>query len=180
VEDKAPIPSIAYIGLGANQGDRLAFLRKAIRKLRAGEIRIQKVSSLYETEPMEFEEQGWFYNAVIEVETTLSPHSLLERCRTIEQELGKKIETPKGPRTIDLDLLFYDQLMLETPDLTLPHPAAAIRPFVLIPLVEVAPGLVHPLLRRTASELLHQLRSEYQVEKRSEPGWETAGDNSPI
>lgn len=173
-------PALAYIGLGSNQGDRLAFLRKAIGKLRTEEIRVRKVSSLYETEPMEFEAQDWFYNAVIEIETTLSPRALLAYCQTIERGLGKKTEIPKGPRTIDLDLLFYGETILEEPGLTLPHRAAAARPFVLIPLVEIAPELVHPLLRQTARELLDRLRSEHKVEKRSGPGWETAEGSSPV
>ncbi len=129
---------------------------------------------------MEFEAQDWFYNAVIEIETALPPWSLLEHCQAIESQLGKKTGFPKGPRTIDLDLLFYDQVILEELGLTLPHPAARNRPFVLIPLAEIAPRFVYPLLGRTARELLDQLQSQHKVEKRSGPGWEIARSAPPV
>lgn len=169
-----PAASVAYIGLGANRGDRIDSLRQAIQKLQGKNILITKVSSLYETEPMEFKEQAFFLNAVIEIETLLSPRSLLECCQSIERELGKKTVIPKGPRTIDLDLLFYGQLIVDEPELTIPHPAAATRPFVLIPLVEVAPGFIHPRLHQTGRALLDRLKSQPAVEKRSGPGWEIA------
>ena len=171
-------PVLAYVGVGSNQGDRVALCREALYRLASNPpgakatLRIKKISSLYETEPMEYSDQDWFYNAVIEIETTLSPLLLLKYCQKIEKALGKKIEIPKGPRTIDLDLLFYGQRVMSRPGLTLPHPAAATRPFVLVPLAEIAPDFVHPLLRRTAPILLRRLTTGLKVEKRMGPGWE--------
>ena len=165
--------TVAYIGIGSNQGDRGAFCREAVDRIGTkSTVRIKKVSSLYETEPMEYLDQDWFYNAVIEIETSLSPLPLLRHCQKIENALGKKIAIPKGPRTIDLDLLFYDQKVMSRPGLTLPHPAAAMRPFVLMPLSEIAPDFVHPVLRQTASRLLAGLSNRIRLEKKKGPGWE--------
>jgi 2-amino-4-hydroxy-6-hydroxymethyldihydropteridine diphosphokinase len=169
---------LAYIGIGSNQGDRIALCREAVQRLGASRpgaestLRIKKISSLYETEPMEYIDQDWFYNAVVEIETTLSPLQLLHHCQKIEKGLGKRIEIPKGPRTIDLDLLFYGQKVMSRPSLTLPHPAAAARPFVLIPLTEIAPKFVHPILHQTPPALLRRLTAGLKVEKKMGPGWE--------
>lgn len=166
-------PAVAYIGIGSNRGDREAFCREAVNRLAArSTVRIKKVSSLYETEPMEYLNQDRFYNAVVEIETALSPLQLLKHCQKIENQLGKKIDIPKGPRTIDLDLLFYNQRRLNRPGLILPHPAAALRPFVLVPLSEIAPDFLHPLLHQTASALLGRLPACIQIEKKIGPGWE--------
>ncbi|HZR47698.1 MAG TPA: 2-amino-4-hydroxy-6-hydroxymethyldihydropteridine diphosphokinase [Candidatus Manganitrophaceae bacterium] len=171
-------PRVAYVGIGSNQGDRLALCREALRLLEAGRpgaksaVRIKKISSLYETEPMEYLDQDRFYNAVVEIETTLPPLRLLKQCQKIENRLGKKIEIPKGPRTIDLDLLFYDQKIIDRPGLILPHPAAASRPFVLVPLAEIAPGFLDPRSGESASALLGRLPSGFQIVKKHAPGWE--------
>ncbi len=171
----------AFIGIGSNLGDRLAFCREAVSRLGViPTVRINKVSSLYETEPVDFIEQPCFYNAVIEVETTLSPHRLLLLCQEIERGLGKKIEIPKGPRTIDLDLLLYDRSVVDEPGLILPHPSLPDRPFVLIPLTEIAPDVVHPVLGETAEGLRQRIKSTSAkaasdpagVKKIAEPGWE--------
>jgi 2-amino-4-hydroxy-6-hydroxymethyldihydropteridine diphosphokinase len=169
--------SPVFIGIGSNRGDRLAFCREALHRLEADRlgtkstVRIKKVSSLYETEPMEYLDQDWFYNAVVEIETSVSPLQLLRQCQRIENRLGKRIEISKGPRTIDLDLLFYHQTVMSRTELTLPHPAAAMRPFVLIPLAEIAPDFIHPLLRQSVSTLASRT-TDLKIVKRMEPGWE--------
>lgn len=173
-------PPPAFIGIGSNLGDRLAFCREAIRRLgSASGIRIKKVSSLYESDPVGYLEQNRFYNAVVAVETSLPPRSLLAACQAIEQSLAKKILIPKGPRTIDLDLLFYDQQIIDEPELQIPHPAISNRAFVLVPLSEIAPDLIHPALHLTAAALLHRLEVETSrrdtstgIEKIASSGWE--------
>ncbi len=172
-----PVP--AFIGIGSNMGDRLAFCREAVHRLGSEPaIRIKKISSLYETDPVDYLEQNRFYNAVAEIKTSLSPALLLERCREIEHQIGKNILIPKGPRTIDLDLLFYDHSTIDAPGLQIPHPGISSRAFVLIPLSEIAPDLIHPVLHASAAEMLRRLASETSrrdastVEKVAAQGWE--------
>ncbi len=164
-------PHVAYIAIGSNLGDRISFCREALHQLQRA-VLIKKVSSLYETEPVDYGNQGWFYNAVIEIETPLSPRRLLDVCQLIEQKMGKKIEIPKGPRTIDLDLLFYNQVIIHDEGLTVPHPAIPHRRFVLVPLSEIAPQLNHPTLQKTATVLLSQLKQGETVQQRYPAGWE--------
>ncbi len=151
---------VAFIGIGSNIGDRLLNCREAIHSLRAeSSIEIIKISSLYETAPVGFLNQGPFFNAVLAIGTTLSPEQLMRCCQAIESQLGKKIEIPKGPRTIDLDLLFYGKQIITSADLTLPHPEISNRHFVLIPLFEIAPDLVHPSFLLTIDTLLSHLET---------------------
>ena len=151
--------SIAYISLGSNLGDREAQLRGALQLIgeRAGTVR--KVSSFHDTAPVGPIAQPRFLNAVAEVETALPPEELMRTLLAIELALGRdrKNSVPKGPRSIDLDLLLYDQVILDTPELTLPHPAMHERKFVLAPLVEIAPDAFHPVLMRSAASLLAAL-----------------------
>jgi len=163
------VPTIAYIGLGSNLGDKKANCRRAIALL-AKSGRVVRVSSLYCTEPMGFAEQDDFVNAVVELETDLSPEALLHQCRAIEEALGRVRTIHWGPRTIDMDILLYGTTMIETPELTIPHPLLHTRRFVLVPLCEIAPLAFHPKLQQTASNLFLDLHDHQRVLRCDENG----------
>jgi 2-amino-4-hydroxy-6-hydroxymethyldihydropteridine diphosphokinase len=145
----------AYLSLGSNLGDREKNIASALKMLRK-EARILKVSSLYETDPVGYRDQPWFLNCVCAVETNLSPHALLNLVGAIERKMGRKPTRRFGPRIIDIDILFYDNLILDSPDLVIPHPRLVDRAFVLVPLKEMAPGLMHPFLGLTVEEILER------------------------
>lgn len=149
----------AYIGLGSNMGRRKKNVAAALNALETTrEIEVIQVSGLYETDPVGGpEDQPSFINAVAHLKTTLSPERLLAVCINIEESLGRKREIRWGPRTIDLDLLIYDEEIRATPELILPHPLMHERRFVMEPLVEISPNLVHPMLGQTAAEILEAL-----------------------
>jgi len=151
---------LAYLSLGSNMGRRESTLAEALRLLAAPDLRVVRVSPVYETEPMELRDQPWFLNLVAEIETDLFPKQLLARTQRIEKELGRKRKVSKGPRTIDIDILLYGSFVIDTPDLQVPHPRMAERRFVLEPLAQLAPELRHPVLRRTVSELLAATRGQ--------------------
>ena len=145
----------AFIGLGSNLGDREANLRAALEHLaHAPETTVVRASSLYDTEPVGVEEQPHFLNAVAQLETQLTPHQLLWNLMLIEKRLGRVRNQRWGPRTIDLDLLLYGGVVIEESDLVVPHPELTRRSFVLVPLVELDPLLVHPV---TGESLLNHL-----------------------
>jgi len=145
---------IAYLGLGSNLGNRRGNLESAVQRLDSPELRVLRLSSIYETEPRDLADQPWFLNQVIEVETTLFPRQLLRRVQKMELDLGRRRSVPKGPRLIDLDILLYASAKISTPGLEVPHPRMAERRFVLEPLAELAPELRHPLTGQTIKEML--------------------------
>jgi 2-amino-4-hydroxy-6-hydroxymethyldihydropteridine diphosphokinase len=166
------MPTTVYIGLGSNMGNKIEACRKALVLLaRAG--RITAVSSFYATEPIGYPDQEEFINAVVELETELSPMALLASCHVIEDELGRRRLMHWGPRTVDLDILLYGSQVIENSELSVPHPLMAVRRFVLVPLCEIAPQAVHPVLHKTAEQLLRKLEDPYRVKRYKAGGPDT-------
>ncbi len=153
-----------YISIGSNLGDRAGYLRRALDLLKEQKgVRLDRVSSLYETEPVGGVEQGKFLNAVFSLDIALGPYELLGILQEIEARLGRKRDLRWGPRTVDLDILCYGDTVLEDPLLTLPHPRLIERAFVLVPLVEIAPSLEHPLSGKTMAAHLEALADKAGV-----------------
>ena len=147
---------IVYLSLGSNIGNREANLRAAMERLAAPRLRVLRVSPIYETEPVDYTDQRWFLNLVVEAETTLFPMQLLARIGKIERELGRVRTAPKGPRNIDIDILLYGKAVVHCATLEIPHPRMAQRRFVLAPLADLAPDLRHPLTHLTVRQMLDQ------------------------
>jgi 2-amino-4-hydroxy-6-hydroxymethyldihydropteridine diphosphokinase len=160
-------PEIVFLSLGSNVGDRENNLRAAIAALPELDVKIKKVSSIYETEPVDLLEQPWFLNCVVEGETAAPPVELLKKLRELERRMGSKKLVARGPRLIDLDILVYGQQTIDSPELQVPHPRMLLRRFVLAPLAEIAPGLKHPSWSGTAAQLLATLDDKSTVKKLS-------------
>lgn len=154
-----------YLALGSNVGDREENLRRAITLLGEAGVKIKKVSSMYETEPVDYLDQEWFLNSVLQAETDLGPQPLLQAMRGIEVNMGSKKAFAKGPRLIDLDILLYGDQAIDTPVLQVPHPRMLERKFVLVPLVEIAAELRHPSWQATAKEILAKSADQSEVRK---------------
>ena len=144
---------IVYLALGSNLGDRLNNLKQAIAAL-TPQVEVKAKSQVYETPPWGYEDQPKFLNQVLKGKTYLDPEPLLKHLKRLEIALGRKESFPNGPRAIDIDLLFYDDLVLKQPSLVLPHPRLHERGFVLLPLMDISPNLVHPVSKRTVREML--------------------------
>ena len=160
------VRKLVYLSLGSNLGDRAANLREAVSRLGAvGTVKV--LSSFYETEPQDFMAQPWFVNCVLALETEKMPKQLLSSILQIEKDMGRRREREqrKGPRNIDIDILLFGNSVVDTRDLTIPHPAMHERRFVLEPLAEIAPDARHPVFKRTVRELRDALAPGQAVRK---------------
>lgn len=156
--------ALAYLSLGSNVGDREAQLRGAVNRL-AALGRVAAVSSFYQTEPVEFTDQPWFLNCAVALETGVTPQQLMGSLLAIEKQMGRERVQKKGPRSIDIDILLFDDLVVDTKEVTIPHPAMHERRFVLEPLAEIALEVVHPLLKKNIRDLLDALGPGQVVRK---------------
>jgi 2-amino-4-hydroxy-6-hydroxymethyldihydropteridine diphosphokinase len=154
-----------YLSLGSNLGDRAKNMRAAIEELPHAGVAVTRVSSFYETEPVDLREQPWFLNCAVEAKTHFDPLMLLRALREIETKMGSKKLVAKGPRLIDMDILLYGSETIDTSELQVPHPRMLLRRFVLVPLAEIAPTLVHPSWTKTVSEILTTTTDSSEVRR---------------
>lgn len=145
-----------FLSLGSNLGEKRRNLERARRRLGRAGVEVRRASSVYRTEPVDFVDQPWFLNQVLEVRTDRTPQELLELAKAVEHALKRAPAGEKGPRKIDIDILLAGETVIESPALTVPHPRLALRNFVLVPLAEIAPGALHPVLRKTVRELARE------------------------
>ena len=158
--------AIVYLCLGSNSGDRLKFIEQAVSFLNLAEnIKIVRTTALYETEPWGIKNQNWFLNMIVEIKTNLKAQDLLLKCLNIEKTLGRNREKEQkwGERPIDIDIIFYDKEIINTEILTVPHPRMHERAFVLVPLLELIPDFIHPVLHKSVSELYDDLQEVENV-----------------
>jgi 2-amino-4-hydroxy-6-hydroxymethyldihydropteridine diphosphokinase len=157
------LEKIIFIGVGSNLGDKRKNINRALELLTgSSEVIFTKRSSFYQTDPVGYKEQDWFLNMVVEIATSLTPWELLNRLMAIENEMGRQREIHWGPRIIDLDILLYGQLKINSPDLQVPHPRLEERAFVVVPLAEISPGLLLPSGRKV-SDLADQLSKSQKI-----------------
>jgi 2-amino-4-hydroxy-6-hydroxymethyldihydropteridine diphosphokinase len=152
-----------FLSLGSNVADRVANIYSAIERLAGMGIEVRRVSSFYKTEPVDRWPQPWFVNCVVEVGTELMPLQLLKTLKSVERAMGRRPGVAKGPRRIDIDILLYENVVVRSAALTIPHERLGERRFVLIPLRELAPNARHPVTRQTVLEMLQQTRDASQV-----------------
>lgn len=159
-----PVLHTAYVGVGSNLGEKAANSLNGIAALAAdGRCRVLKQSKLYQTEPVDYLDQDWFVNAAVKIETDLDPFQLLAALQGIQKKAGRVQDTVRfGPRILDMDIIFFDDAVIDHPDLVLPHPRMHLRRFVLKPLCDLDPMLRHPLLNRTVRDLLDHLEDAGQ------------------
>jgi 2-amino-4-hydroxy-6-hydroxymethyldihydropteridine diphosphokinase len=165
IEQRKNCMTLVYLALGSNVGNREENLRAAERRLRQLGVAVKHASSIYETAPVDYLDQAWFLNSVLEAETDLPPQELLRRMREIELAMGSQKPFAKGPRLIDLDILLYGDETITTPDLQVPHPRMLERRFVLVPLAEIAPNYRHPSWQDTVADLLQKTPDRSEVRK---------------
>jgi 2-amino-4-hydroxy-6-hydroxymethyldihydropteridine diphosphokinase len=155
--------TVVYLSLGSNIGNRRENLSAAIAALAGAGVHVRRVSKMYETEPVDYLQQAWFLNCVVEAETNVAAVELLRRLRGIETSMGNAKAFAKGPRLIDLDILFYGDAVIDSAELQVPHPRMAQRKFVLVPLAEIAPQVRHPVNGQTAGEMLQATQDRSDV-----------------
>jgi 2-amino-4-hydroxy-6-hydroxymethyldihydropteridine diphosphokinase len=169
VQEPALMPKLSspvkrvFLSMGSNLGDRVANIRKALEQLPEVGVAVTRVSSLYKTEPMDFRPQAWFVNCVAEAETRLMPMQLLHAVKTVERALGRRTGVANRPRAIDIDILFYENVVVRSAALNIPHERLAERRFVLLPLRELAGNIRHPVTKRTVYEMLAEAGDTSQV-----------------
>ena len=158
--------AIVYLSLGSNLGDRIGYIQQACSLLGSFDnTKIVATSSFYESEPWQMNSDNWFVNAIVQISTTFTPEELLKECQRIENQLGRKREAQSGykDRTIDIDILFYDDKILNSNDLVIPHRFFHRRAFVMVPMLEIAEDFVHPLFNKTIEALYEELENPEMV-----------------